>query len=231
MAEIVHHDAPPPERELRDRDRKEGILYGREAAEALAKEEGGLREPPESVRERERRRAGMTDEAIEGLSWRARLQEMKYWRIDRPAENLLLWFVGILPREIVYRATIRLWAHGTSGQWGHTSPMELTIDEALKRWQIPSTTPARPWETTPAAGVLEVADESAQSGWEFPRDLLEAAMGLICNVDQGGWQQQPEWMEAASKWLEAHGRATASGAVIFIQPSPEVLEIKEGRQK
>lgn len=68
------------------------------------------------------------------LSWRGRLQETKYWLVDRRAEKLLLWFVDLLPKEIVYRATIRLWAHATTGRWGNTEVTSLSIDEALKRW-------------------------------------------------------------------------------------------------
>lgn len=38
-------------------------------------------------------------------------------------------------------------------------------------------------------------------------DMLEAAMGIICNVDSGNWAiQRPEWREAAERWIAAYHR-------------------------
>lgn len=49
-------------------------------------------------------------------------------------DNILMAFVWKLPRWVIYWSAIRLWAHGTSGKWGNTSPTELTFDVALDRW-------------------------------------------------------------------------------------------------
>lgn len=51
------------------------------------------------------------------------------------AERALLAIVNRLPRRVVYWATIRLWAHATSGPWSSTIATELRVDEALKRWE------------------------------------------------------------------------------------------------
>lgn len=40
----------------------------------------------------------------------------------------------ILPRNLVYFATIRLVAHATQGRWGNTTVPDLTAMEALLRW-------------------------------------------------------------------------------------------------
>lgn len=41
---------------------------------------------------------------------------------------------------------------------------------------------------------------------EWPEsDMLDAAMGIISNVDQGSWRNQSqEWQDAARKWLDAY---------------------------
>lgn len=39
-----------------------------------------------------------------------------------------------LPKWLVMWATLRLIAHGTTGQYGMTTPSELDVMEALKRW-------------------------------------------------------------------------------------------------
>ncbi len=58
---------------------------------------------------------------------------IKYW-IRRTSHKVFLWFVWKLPRTVIYWAFIRVWAHGTSGEYGATSPDDLTWHEALKRW-------------------------------------------------------------------------------------------------
>lgn len=40
----------------------------------------------------------------------------------------------VLPRWLVYWATIRVWAHATTGQYGTTEAPALTVAEALNRW-------------------------------------------------------------------------------------------------
>jgi hypothetical protein len=56
--------------------------------------------------------------------------EMAKWR-----ETLVCWIVWHLPRSLVYWATIRLFAHATTGRWGSETPDSVTIWTALKRWE------------------------------------------------------------------------------------------------
>lgn len=63
------------------------------------------------------------------------------WRIKYSRHTLGVWgtkllmaFTWRLPRKLVYFAVIRVWAHGTTGDYGGTVPSELGWDEALKRW-------------------------------------------------------------------------------------------------
>lgn len=46
-----------------------------------------------------------------------------------------MWLVWRLPRRLIYFAVIRVWAHGTMGQYGNTRPDDLGWNEALKRWE------------------------------------------------------------------------------------------------
>lgn len=66
------------------------------------------------------------------------LQEAKYWYVSRPSEQLLLWFVGKLPRKLVMRCYCRVGAHATTGRFGNTDTTEITMIEALKRWDEPN---------------------------------------------------------------------------------------------
>lgn len=52
-------------------------------------------------------------------------------------EKFWWWLAWRLPRRLVYLAFIRLWAHGTTGQWGDQHPGLMTFDEASKRWGEP----------------------------------------------------------------------------------------------
>lgn len=50
-------------------------------------------------------------------------------------ERLPMRAAWLLPRRIVYFAAIRLIAHATTGAYGATNPGELTVINALARWQ------------------------------------------------------------------------------------------------
>lgn len=50
-------------------------------------------------------------------------------------ERLKMALAWRLPRWLVYWAVIRVWAHGTTGQYGDTEPDRLGWNEALKRWE------------------------------------------------------------------------------------------------
>jgi hypothetical protein len=57
-----------------------------------------------------------------------------YYRVTRNKEQLLLWFVGHLPREVAYRAAIRVGADATTGAYSNQNVPELTFMDALERW-------------------------------------------------------------------------------------------------
>lgn len=47
-------------------------------------------------------------------------------------------------------------------------------------------------------------------GWP-DKDMITAAMGIICNVDMGNWACQSEhWQRAAKAWMEAYHRYLAN---------------------
>jgi hypothetical protein len=64
--------------------------------------------------------------------------EIKY-EIHRRAEKLMLWFVWKLPRKLVMWSYIRVAAHATTGQFGNTVVPEITMMDALQRWDQPNT--------------------------------------------------------------------------------------------
>lgn len=45
------------------------------------------------------------------------------------------FIVDIIPKKLVYYATIRLIAHGTSGKYGHTNVSSVRAMTVLKRWE------------------------------------------------------------------------------------------------
>lgn len=57
-----------------------------------------------------------------------------YYRVTRNKEQLLLWFVGHLPREVAYRAAIRVIADATTGAYGNQNVPELYAMDAIERW-------------------------------------------------------------------------------------------------
>jgi hypothetical protein len=60
--------------------------------------------------------------------------EAKYWYVERPAHKLMLWFVWKLPRKLVMWCYIRVGAHATTGKFGDTLVPEITMMDALQRW-------------------------------------------------------------------------------------------------
>ncbi len=66
---------------------------------------------------------------IQSVTWyRAWVQ----WQV---VDKMVQWIAWRLPRSVVYWAVIRMWAHGTTGKYGNTHPMSLTLDQALERWE------------------------------------------------------------------------------------------------
>ena len=56
------------------------------------------------------------------------------WDIAEWREKAIRGFVWRLPHEVVKWAAIRLTAHATMGKYGNTHPDELSVMDALKRW-------------------------------------------------------------------------------------------------
>ena len=54
--------------------------------------------------------------------------------VNRRAEQVLRWLVWRLPKVVVMWCYIRVGAHATTGQYGNTVVTDLTMMEALKRW-------------------------------------------------------------------------------------------------
>jgi hypothetical protein len=50
-------------------------------------------------------------------------------------EKTLLYIVWKLPKEIVYWSFIRVSAHATTGQYGKHNPHDVSIMDALERWE------------------------------------------------------------------------------------------------
>lgn len=50
-------------------------------------------------------------------------------------EKLLLAFVWLLPKSIVYWCAIRLGANATQGEYDNESPADLNFITALNRWK------------------------------------------------------------------------------------------------
>lgn len=83
-------------------------------------------------------------------------------------ERALMKLVWALPREVAYRAAIRVWAHATTGPYGSTVANELTVDEALRRWTGVS------YFRVPVRLPVEVTDVDDVSSDPVYNDLAEA---------------------------------------------------------
>ena len=47
-----------------------------------------------------------------------------------------MWLAWRLPKRLVYFAAIRLGAHATGGEYSRQNVPELTVLDAIKRWDI-----------------------------------------------------------------------------------------------
>lgn len=73
----------------------------------------------------------------------ARIKNVGWWYIWRPVHNfwalsLPFWIARRLPRRIAYFATVRVCAHGTKGKYENQIVSELTVMDALDRWEKPN---------------------------------------------------------------------------------------------
>lgn len=62
--------------------------------------------------------------------------------------------------------------------------------------------------------------DGTEDNWQdTPEHLIEAAFGIICNVDNGMWRsglhatQRLEWREAAARWMARWGRMSRAGVI------------------
>ena len=44
------------------------------------------------------------------------------------------WLAYQLPKSVIYFAVIRAWAYATTGEWSKESPLEVTAETVLRRW-------------------------------------------------------------------------------------------------
>jgi hypothetical protein len=71
------------------------------------------------------------------------MSAIKVWLFSnhyRLKDKIQYQIARILPHWLVARATIRLLAYATTGQYGSTIIGELTVIDALKRWEDKSKT-------------------------------------------------------------------------------------------
>lgn len=57
--------------------------------------------------------------------------------MSRRTDAVWNWIAWRLPRKLVYFATIRAWAHGTTGKWGHVEAPAALASDVVKRWEDP----------------------------------------------------------------------------------------------
>jgi hypothetical protein len=50
------------------------------------------------------------------------------------ADRFWSWLAWKLPRRLAYWASIRVSAYATMGEYGNTSPNDISIMDALRRW-------------------------------------------------------------------------------------------------
>lgn len=55
------------------------------------------------------------------------------WR--KMLEKFMFWFTWKLPKRLVYFCAIRVGAHATTGNYSNTVVPELTLMDAIKRWE------------------------------------------------------------------------------------------------
>ena len=60
--------------------------------------------------------------------------ELRY-RLTKLRDRALMWIAWHLPRSLVMWCYVRVGAHATTGQYGNTVVPDLTMMDALKRWE------------------------------------------------------------------------------------------------
>jgi len=65
---------------------------------------------------------------IESIKWETRYQAAKRW------ERFLMFIAWKLPKVLVKWCYVRVAAHATQGKYGSTIVPEISMMDALKRW-------------------------------------------------------------------------------------------------
>lgn len=79
------------------------------------------------------------------------------YQFTKRRDAVIRTLVWRLPSKIVYWALVRVWAHGTTANYGTTVASELTVFEAARRWQ------------SPLGGDNRRARELLRQGWTLPQ--------------------------------------------------------------
>jgi len=62
--------------------------------------------------------------------------------MDRMKDRFCLWLSWKLPKRLVKWCAVRVGAHATTGEYGHSIVPEVTFMDALERWVKPGLPPA-----------------------------------------------------------------------------------------
>lgn len=55
-------------------------------------------------------------------------------RVGRARERAAMWLAWRMPRWLAYWCFVRIAAHGTTGEWSGSVPDQLSVMEAMRRW-------------------------------------------------------------------------------------------------
>ncbi len=50
-------------------------------------------------------------------------------------DRIWRWLASLLPKQLVYFAAIRMWAHATSGKWSDEDAPSVTFNQGVSRWE------------------------------------------------------------------------------------------------
>lgn len=66
---------------------------------------------------------------------RARLSYFKWWRAN-VKDKVAMKIAWLLPSRVVMWAYVRVGTNATTGEYGNTIVPELSMMDALKRWEV-----------------------------------------------------------------------------------------------
>ena len=74
------------------------------------------------------------DELLDLNRLENRMREFIYWYVRRPLQKLPYKIAAMMPRWLVYHCAIRLAVNASGSKYPNQLVTELTVAEALKRW-------------------------------------------------------------------------------------------------